>query len=261
MPQLGVLLVGQDLGFGLGRLKKLATIFSNPLLPKIGDYYEPWTYDYENLTTAPAQRNIPVARPKSLLTGRDMKVAWSANWDDGLGGSPDLLANDPILAQVSAKVRLDFERTFLFYLPRICEHCLNPSCAASCPSGAIYKRAEDGIVLVDQDLAAFDPRLERRQDLGVVVFADAGVDAIVPVMQAADQVFAVDETVREQRAAMQAAPVEHEDRVGAADDHEVHIGDQRIGRRAIGKLRPVGYHDLVHKCPLNRGVTFGVRAE
>ncbi|HEY0638612.1 MAG TPA: 4Fe-4S dicluster domain-containing protein, partial [Pseudonocardiaceae bacterium] len=35
--------------------------------------------------------------------------------------------------------------------PRICEHCLNPSCAASCPSGAIYKREEDGIVLVDQD--------------------------------------------------------------------------------------------------------------
>jgi nitrate reductase beta subunit len=39
----------------------------------------------------------------------------------------------------------------MFYLPRICEHCLNPSCAASCPSGAIYKRTEDGIVLVDQD--------------------------------------------------------------------------------------------------------------
>src|SRR5699024_1222809 len=38
-----------------------------------------------------------------------------------------------------------------FYLPRICEHCLNPSCAAACPSGAIYKREEDGIVLVDQD--------------------------------------------------------------------------------------------------------------
>ena len=39
----------------------------------------------------------------------------------------------------------------MFYLPRICEHCLNPSCVASCPSGAMYKRAEDGIVLVDQD--------------------------------------------------------------------------------------------------------------
>ena len=48
-------------------------------------------------------------------------------------------------------MKLEFEQTFLFYLPRICEHCLNPSCAASCPSGAIYKRTEDGIVLVDQD--------------------------------------------------------------------------------------------------------------
>ncbi len=134
-----------------GRLKKLVTIFSNPLLPNISDYYEPWTYDYENLTTAPAQRHIPVARPKSLLTGKDMKVEWSANWDDDLGGGPTVTANDPILAKVSETVRLEFEKTFMFYLPRICEHCLNPSCAASCPSGAIYKRSEDGIVLVDQD--------------------------------------------------------------------------------------------------------------
>jgi len=38
----------------------------------------------------------------------------------------------------------------MFYLPRICNHCLNPSCVASCPSGAIYKRGEDGIVLINQ---------------------------------------------------------------------------------------------------------------
>ena len=36
-------------------------------------------------------------------------------------------------------------------LPRLCEHCLNPTCVASCPSGAIYRREEDGIVLIDQD--------------------------------------------------------------------------------------------------------------
>ncbi|MGQ7119665.1 ABC transporter transmembrane domain-containing protein, partial [Escherichia sp. HC-CC4] len=41
--------------------------------------------------------------------------------------------------------------TFMMYLPRLCEHCLNPSCVATCPSGAIYKREEDGIVLIDQD--------------------------------------------------------------------------------------------------------------
>jgi nitrate reductase / nitrite oxidoreductase, beta subunit len=46
---------------------------------------------------------------------------------------------------------MEFEQVFMFYLPRICEHCLNPSCVASCPSGAMYKRAEDGIVLVDQN--------------------------------------------------------------------------------------------------------------
>ena len=44
-----------------------------------------------------------------------------------------------------------FENTFMMYLPRLCEHCLNPSCVASCPSGSIYKREEDGIVLIDQD--------------------------------------------------------------------------------------------------------------
>jgi nitrate reductase beta subunit len=56
-----------------------------------------------------------------------------------------------MLKGITDKVKLEFEQTFMFYLPRICEHCLNPSCAASCPSGAIYKRSEDGIVLVDQD--------------------------------------------------------------------------------------------------------------
>ncbi len=134
-----------------GRFKKLLTIFSNPRLPSIHDYYEPWTYDYATLTDAPAQQHTPVARPKSLLTGEDTKITWSANWDDNLGGSEATYAKDPVLAKVSQQVKRSLEDAFMFYLPRICEHCLNPSCAASCPSGAIYKRTEDGIVLVDQD--------------------------------------------------------------------------------------------------------------
>lgn len=134
-----------------GRLRNLLTIFASPKQPSIDEYYEPWTYDYERLTNAPLQEHTPVARPKSLLTGQDMQISWSANWDDDLGGAPALTQADPVLARISDKVRLEFEQTFMFYLPRICEHCLNPSCAASCPSGAIYKRAEDGIVLVDQD--------------------------------------------------------------------------------------------------------------
>ncbi|MDR0358427.1 MAG: nitrate reductase subunit beta, partial [bacterium] len=37
---------------GGGQLRKLITIFSNPDLPSIDDYYEPWTYDYETLINA-----------------------------------------------------------------------------------------------------------------------------------------------------------------------------------------------------------------
>ncbi|MGC0250603.1 nitrate reductase subunit beta [Pseudactinotalea sp. Z1748] len=134
-----------------GRMRKLATIFSNPKMPSIQDYYEPWTYDYETLLNAPAQQTFPVATPQSLITGERMNITWSANWDDDLGGSGEHAAKDPMLAGIEDKVKLAFDDTFMFYLPRICEHCLNPSCAASCPSGAIYKRSEDGIVLVDQD--------------------------------------------------------------------------------------------------------------
>lgn len=133
------------------RWKKLASIFSNPKLPSIDDYYEPWTYDYETLLSAPAQEHFPVARPISLISGKPMNVSWSANWDDNLGGSLEHASRDVMLKNITDKVKLEFEQTFMFYLPRICEHCLNPSCAASCPSGAIYKRSEDGIVLVDQD--------------------------------------------------------------------------------------------------------------
>src|SRR5699024_10228286 len=105
----------------------------------------------ENLTTAPAQDHMPVARPKSLLTGEDTSVTWSSNWDDDLAGSVEHAENDPILKRIGDKVKFEYEQAFMFYLPRICEHCLNPSCVASCPTGAIYKREEDGIVLVDQD--------------------------------------------------------------------------------------------------------------
>jgi nitrate reductase beta subunit len=40
---------------------------------------------------------------------------------------------------------------WMFYLPRICNHCTYPACLMACPRQAIYKREEDGIVLVDQE--------------------------------------------------------------------------------------------------------------
>jgi nitrate reductase beta subunit len=134
-----------------GRLRRLLTLFASPHLPALRDYYEPWTYDYQNLITAPAGDDIPTARPVGLASGAPTEITWSANWDDSLGGGPELASHDPVLRSMSERITLDFQQAFMFYLPRICEHCLNPSCVASCPSGAMYKRTEDGIVLVDSD--------------------------------------------------------------------------------------------------------------
>ena len=39
----------------------------------------------------------------------------------------------------------------LYFLPTMCQQCENPSCVQACPTGACYKREEDGVILVDQD--------------------------------------------------------------------------------------------------------------
>ena len=71
-------------------------------------------------------------------------------------GNPDLPEIDDYYEPfdfdgIQKEIYGEYENSFMMYLPRLCEHCLNPSCVASCPSGAIYKREEDGIVLIDQE--------------------------------------------------------------------------------------------------------------
>ncbi|MDB5774628.1 MAG: narH [Herbaspirillum sp.] len=130
----------------------LAQIFGNPNLPEIDDYYEPFTFDYAHLQDAPDVKVGPVARPRSLITGERMeKIEWGPNWEELLGGEFEKRKQDTNFDQVQSDIYGEFENTFMMYLPRLCEHCLNPACVASCPSGAIYKREEDGIVLIDQD--------------------------------------------------------------------------------------------------------------
>ncbi len=128
-------------------------IFHNPHQPSMDDYYEPWTYDYQHLFNAPEGPDQPTAVPISMVTGDLIQIKAGPNWDDDLGGSPVYAENDPNLEQLNPDQRAQMfavERLMFFYLPRICNHCLNPACVASCPSGALHKRGEDGIVLVDQ---------------------------------------------------------------------------------------------------------------
>lgn len=138
---------------GAGKRKGLLNIFHNPNLPVIDDYYEPFTYKYLDLIESPLQDVQPVARPVSLITGKPIDIKMGPNWDDDLSGTPDFARKDPNLKNLSPaeqEAMFQLEKMALYYLPRICNHCLNPACVASCPSGAIYKRGEDGVVLIDQ---------------------------------------------------------------------------------------------------------------
>ena len=135
-----------------GKWRTLANIFANPNLPSIDDYYEPFTFDYEHLHKSPEAKTMPTARPVSVITGKKMdKIVGGPNWEEILGGEFEHRSKDYNFENVQKEIYGQFENTFMMYLPRLCEHCLNPACVASCPSGAIYKREEDGIVLIDQD--------------------------------------------------------------------------------------------------------------
>jgi len=135
-----------------GRASKLLNIFANPDMPEIDDYYEPFDYNYGRLQNAPLSEACPTARPVSQITGEQMeKIHWGPNWEDDLAGEFDKRSQDRNFDGIQKEMYRQFEHTFHMYLPRLCNHCLNPACVASCPSGSIYKREEDGIVLVDQD--------------------------------------------------------------------------------------------------------------
>jgi nitrate reductase / nitrite oxidoreductase, beta subunit len=130
----------------------LANIFGNPDLPEIDDFYEPYDFDYDHLKSAPEMEAFPTARPRSKISGLRMeKIEHGPNWEEILGGEFSKRSKDYNFEGVQKEIYGEYENTFMMYLPRLCEHCLNPACVASCPSGAIYKREEDGIVLIDQE--------------------------------------------------------------------------------------------------------------
>jgi nitrate reductase beta subunit len=92
-------------------------------------------------------------------TGRTIYEA-ASDGNTFIGWKPDDLdyaypnrGEDEINATMTSE---SFELTmpqdlWFFYLPRICNHCTYPACLQACPRTSIYKRPEDGIVLIDQE--------------------------------------------------------------------------------------------------------------
>ncbi|RRW41832.1 nitrate reductase subunit beta [Pseudomonas luteola] len=135
-----------------GKWRILSKIFANPELPEIDDYYEPFDYEYSYIHGVGESEAAPTTQPVSIVTGERMeKVSWGPNWEESLGTEFHKRSQDYNFKEVEKAIYGEFENSFLMFLPRLCEHCLNPTCIAACPSGAIYKREEDGIVLIDQE--------------------------------------------------------------------------------------------------------------
>ena len=89
------------------RWKLLMKIFANPNLPEIDDYYEPFTFDYDHLQSAPEMTAAPTARPRSLITGKTMeKIVWGPNWEEILGGEFEKLQDrtEPALQDLAVVV-------------------------------------------------------------------------------------------------------------------------------------------------------------
>jgi len=94
------------------------------------DYGVPWDYNYDSLESGNA---IEAAESPVAQLRPNVEPTWGPNWDEdeGAGVFP--------------------QDNYFFYLPRICNHCTNPGCLSACPRDAIFKREQDGVVLVDLD--------------------------------------------------------------------------------------------------------------
>ncbi|PLX36935.1 MAG: respiratory nitrate reductase subunit beta [Hyphomicrobiales bacterium] len=89
----------------------------------LADYGVPFAFEYHDRLFEGKGKHVkpsPVAR-------------WAPNWEDDQGSG-------------------EFPNNFFFYVPRMCNHCDNPACLIACPNDAIYKRSEDGLVVINTDL-------------------------------------------------------------------------------------------------------------
>jgi len=62
---------------------------------------------------------------------------WAMNWDEDQGAG-------------------EWPNSYFYYLPRMCNHCTYPVCVSACPTGALQKRPDDGLVLRDEDVCLGD---------------------------------------------------------------------------------------------------------
>ncbi|HEX4479452.1 MAG TPA: 4Fe-4S dicluster domain-containing protein [Rudaea sp.] len=110
----------------------------------------------------PAPKKLGLVIDLDICVGCHACAVACKEWNDGgqFGPLPDEHAYGKKPLGVwfnrvhSYEVAKDDERVanaMTIHFPRSCLHCETPDCVTVCPTGASYKRADDGIVLVDED--------------------------------------------------------------------------------------------------------------
>src|SRR5699024_6591318 len=106
-----------------GRVSKLLNIFYNQNLVQSDEYYELWTYDYENLVHSHKKDDHqPVERAISCSNGEYMAINGGRNWEDDRARDTETGKNEPNRRHLDARGKFEFGNTFMMYRPRSSEH-------------------------------------------------------------------------------------------------------------------------------------------
>ncbi len=95
-------------------------------VPEKSDFGGGWDFNYDEVFYGESGKRIPLR-----VVGE--QPTWGPNWDEDQGGG-------------------EYPNSYYYYLPRLCNHCTHPACVEACPSGAMSKRPEDGIVVRDESV-------------------------------------------------------------------------------------------------------------
>jgi DMSO reductase family type II enzyme iron-sulfur subunit len=108
-------------------------------LPTRETFGEAWDFNYDEVLGIQAEvdkEGLPSPSggrgSTAFLHPKGGEPVWGANWEEDQGTG-------------------EYPNNYYFYVQFICNHCTRPACLEACPREAIYKRIDDGIVLIDEE--------------------------------------------------------------------------------------------------------------